>query len=196
MNIFPTGFYASLSNILDDNDQRPNYYTYDYSAISRYVDHYAREDFLKSMIIPVHIRDHWLLCIIDPPQKTIYIIDSLEIRNKHTNVFNNIRLWYQTVLIEHQYDILHHNSSTWTIIDSSNLPSSVPCQRDGSSCGIFVAMTAYYWYQYKILPEASSYGKKETEPESKPSLKSMPRGLLRNFRRICTVLVLSRKVDN
>ena len=35
--------------------------------------------------------------------------------------------------------------------------SSVSRQSDGSSCGIFVAMTAYNWYQYRRLPGKNVY---------------------------------------
>jgi Ulp1 family protease len=90
-------------------------------------------------------------CIIDPLYETIYTIDSL--RKNNSYITSNILRWYQTELNKHDYDI---NVSTWNIINSSNLPSSVPRQRDGSSCGIFVAMTAYYWYKYRRLHDKNT----------------------------------------
>ena len=133
-----TEFYVTLTNTLDDNTLRAGYNTYDFDAISRFTDHYSRDDFLKCTIIPVHVRDHWLLCIIDPLYETIYTIDSL--RKNNSTVTSNILQWYQTELTNHDYDIAEYNVSTWNIINSSNLPSSVPRQRDGSSCSIFVAI--------------------------------------------------------
>ena len=169
INILPTTFYASLSNTLDDNLLRPRHNTYNFSAIRTYVDHYTREDFLKSTIIPVHIRDHWLLCIIDPPQKTIYFIDSL--RKTNTVVMNYILQWYQTELIEHGYDLLEYNTISWTIINSLNVPLYVPRQRDGSSCGIFVCMTAFYWYKYKRLPHKNNDWNESNINSLRPNLR-------------------------
>lgn len=169
MNILRTGFYASLSNTLDDNEQRTDYNTYNYEAITRYVDHYTDGDFLKCTIIPIHIRDHWLLCIINPSQKTMYFIDSL--RKNNLIVKNYIITWYQTELEKHHYNMLHHNITTWTIIDSSNLPSSVPKQTDGSSCGIFLAMTAYYWYHYNILPDKNVHWNENNINSLTPNLR-------------------------
>jgi Ulp1 family protease len=154
MNILGTAFYVTLTNTLDDDTQRPGYNTYNFAAISTYTSHYTREDFFKCTIIPVHVTDHWLLCIIDPLNTTIYIIDSL--RKNNTNIISNIVQWYQTELINHDYDIAQINVNSWNIINSSNIPSSVPRQRDGSSCGIFVSMTAYYWYRYRRLPDKNT----------------------------------------
>jgi Ulp1 family protease len=70
MNILRTEFYVSLTNTLDDNALRPGYNTYDFDAVSRFTDHYSPDNFLKCTIIPVHVRDHWLLCIIDPLYET------------------------------------------------------------------------------------------------------------------------------
>jgi hypothetical protein len=57
-----------------------------------------------------------------------------------SSVTSNILRWYQTELTNHDYDIAEYKVSTWNIINSSKLPSSVPRQRDGSSCSIFVAI--------------------------------------------------------
>lgn len=169
MNILPTSFYATLTNTLDDDARRPAYNTYNFEAISQYTNHYMREDFLKCGIIPVHVRNHWLLCIIDPLHKTIYVIDSL--RKNNTTVIANIIQWYQTELMNHNYDIIEHNVNAWNIITSVNLPSTVPRQRDGSSCGIFVVMTAYYWYQFRRLPHNITDWNEENVNSRTPNLR-------------------------
>jgi Ulp1 family protease len=99
MNILRTEIYVTLTNTSDDNTLRPGYNTYDFDAVSRFTDHYSRDDFLKCTIIPVHVRDHWLLCIIDPLYETIYTIDSL--RKNNSYITSNILRWYQTELNKH-----------------------------------------------------------------------------------------------
>jgi hypothetical protein len=84
MNILRTEFHVTLTNTLDHN------------TLSRFTDHYSRGDFLKCTTIPVHIRDHRLLCIIDPLYETI---DSL--RKNNSYVTSNILRWYQTELTNH-----------------------------------------------------------------------------------------------
>lgn len=45
-----------------------------------------------------------------------------------------------------------YNVYTWVILKENNLPESLATQRDSSRCGIFVAMTAFYWYKFIRLP--------------------------------------------
>ena len=45
-----------------------------------------------------------------------------------------------------------YNVYIWEILKENKLPGSLPTQRDSSSCGIFVAMTAFYWYKFNRLP--------------------------------------------
>ena len=41
---------------------------------------------------------------------------------------------------------------SWQLINHVNIPKYVPKRTDGSSCGIFVLITAFYWYNYQRLP--------------------------------------------
>ena len=42
------------------------------------------------------------------------------------------------------------NIYTWHVINKINLPFAVPKQTDGSSCGIFLVMSAYSWYMFRL----------------------------------------------
>ena len=60
-------------------------------------------------------------------------------------------------MILHNYDASinsDHNISNWEVV--VNHPT-VPRQVDGSSCGVFVSMTAYHWLIYHTLPSRNDW---------------------------------------
>lgn len=154
-NILNHTFYTTLTNTSYDDASDPQWNTYDYNQVQNYTDHYTTENILKNFIIPIHVPSHWLLCIIDPPMKTIYIIDSL--RHNNSNVLKNIQTWYKSELQRFNYDTSvnsEYDILTWHIINENNLPSYVPVQNDSTSCGIFLVIFAFYWYTFHRLPNS------------------------------------------
>ena len=153
MNIFHTAFYGLLTTTLPGYANTPQYNTYNMDSVKTFSDHLSRTDFLKPFVIPIYIPGHWLLCIIDPEMKTYYIIDSM--RHNNETITENIRKWYKSEMLRLNYDVSHnldYDIYSWQLINQVNIPLHVPKQTDGSSCGIFVLMTAFDWYNYQRLP--------------------------------------------
>ena len=153
MNILHTPFYGLLSTTLPGHVNTPQYNSYNKHAVKTFTDHLVPVDFLKTFLIPIYIPGHWILCIIDPRYKNYYIIDSM--RHNNNEVIENIRKWYKSEMERPNYDVSPNSDYdiySWHLINNINIPNHVPIQTDGSSCGIFVLMTAYYWYNYQRLP--------------------------------------------
>ena len=156
INVFNTSFYARLLNTFHNDASHPEWNTYNYTAVTNYTTHFTRTDILKTSIIPIHIPNHWLLCIIEPSTKTFFIIDSL--RHQNLDIVLNIRMWYNSELERLNYNTSSNSEfyiDNWNLVTSNNLPSHVPRQQDSSSCGVFVLMCAFYWYKYNRLPNCN-----------------------------------------
>jgi Ulp1 family protease len=126
------------------------------NAVRTFSNHFTVEDFLKLFLIPIHIPGHWMLCILDPLNKTYYIVDSR--RNNNVAVTENIRKWYKIEMERLNYDVSHESDYDiylWRLINLIDIPSHVPKQSDSSSCSIFVLTTAFYWYHYQRLPNST-----------------------------------------
>lgn len=81
MNILRTTFYPTLVNTASNDSTVPEWNTFEYNADTEFTRHSRRLDILKDSIIPIHIPGHWLLCIINPTMKRIYIVNSLHHSN-------------------------------------------------------------------------------------------------------------------
>ena len=85
--------------------------------------------------------------------KTYYIIDSM--RHDNEEITENIRKWYKSEMQRLNYDVSDNSDYdiySWQLINHVNIPQYVPKQTDSSSCGIFVLITSFYWYNYQRLP--------------------------------------------
>ena len=79
-------------------------------------------------------------------------------RHNNSQLTENIRKWYKSEMQRLNYDVSHESDYdiySWHLVNDINIPQHVPIQSDGSSCGIFVLMTAFYWYHYQRLPNKS-----------------------------------------
>lgn len=88
VNVLNTFFYVLLTNTTDRHENQPEWNTYNYNAVREFKSHYTKEDLLKDTIIPIHIPQHWLLCIISLSTQKIYVFDSL--RKNRINILQNI----------------------------------------------------------------------------------------------------------
>ena len=84
MNILRTTFYPTLVNTASNDSTVPEWNIFEYNADTEFTRHSRRLDILKDSIIPIHIPGHWLLCIINPTMKRIYIVNSLHHSNALT----------------------------------------------------------------------------------------------------------------
>ena len=172
MNVFNTSFYPKLVNTFHNDATCPGWNTYDYNGVTQYTNHFSREDILKTTIIPIHIPGHWLLCIIDPGMQTFYFIDSL--RHLNIVIIQNIHTWFNSELERLNYNTSHNLSFciyNWNLVNSNNLPSYVPRQHDSTSCGVFVLMFAFYWYNFNKLPDLNIDWNSNDINSSSPNLR-------------------------
>lgn len=80
----------------------------------------------KSILIPVHLRNHWIFVNLDLKRRKVMIFDSL--RCDRVNVGNKIKKW-----IEWCY--LKRNE---TVVFEVETMKDIPRQENGNDCGIFV----------------------------------------------------------
>jgi hypothetical protein len=105
---------------------------------------------LGDIFIPIHRPGHWICCILSPRLKTIYLIDSM--RGEHLEVIEFCKEWYKE-----EYKLRQNGNisdvENWTVITGAIALNNENCplQTDGTSCGVFVAMTALFWIRERRL---------------------------------------------
>jgi Ulp1 family protease len=127
INILRTTFYPLLLNTASNDSTVPEWNTFNYNAVREFTSQDTRLDILKETIIPIHIPGHWLLCIINPTTKKIYIVDSL--RHNNANIIKYIREWFILEMNRLEYGTSQnseYNIYTWEILKENNLPDSLP----------------------------------------------------------------------
>lgn len=134
--IFNTYFYAILNR----------------TGIQKSVDNFKENEiFEKDMIlIPIHLRNHWIMIKIDNNERKIEVFDSMMGYHKH--VANTIKDWIETLYLE-KLDI--------EISYGINQRYEIPQQRNGNDCGVFVL---FYLRKYVL--------ENEKEPTFRKSIKS------------------------
>jgi Ulp1 family protease len=153
--VLESSFYPLLTHAEGTSQGNEVRNIYDFDNVVRYTNEYSREDFLKDIIIPVHLPHHWIIVLLIPSEKKIILIDSM--RKKRDEVIKNIKLWYTEHMQLFNCDLSEssdHNISNWKLIEEH---PEVPIQNDGSSCGVFVCMTAYHWLIYHTLPSTNDW---------------------------------------
>ena len=86
----------------------------------------SADEFLKTFIIPIHIPGHWLLCMIDPVNKTYHIIDCM--LHNNSQLTENIRKWYKSEMQRLNYDVSHESDYDMPPLNHSNIASTgEPC---------------------------------------------------------------------
>ena len=71
-------------------------------------------------------------------------------------------------MINREFDINkeEYNIYKWKDFDHKNIPNTVPKQTDGTSCGVFVILTAKHWYDSGSLPdEVEDWDQKDVDAE-------------------------------
>ena len=98
---------------------------------------------------------HWILAIIIPTQSRIYIVDSN--RGYHNDVAQLLMRWYTYLVLSKRGTQEQADTSLWRTIQAQHLPKDLPRQYDGTSCGVFTSITAYYWLQHRRLPNLRDF---------------------------------------
>ena len=103
------------------------------------------------IFIPIHRPGHWICCILCPRIKKIYLVDSY--RNDHRSCIQHIKSWYKQEFSLRQLGAIS-DIDNWDVITGQLLNNQIhncPQQRDGTSCGVYVCITALYWITQKKL---------------------------------------------
>ena len=89
------------------------------------------------VLIPIHVRVHWILALIDMKQKTVVLLDSLGGRHSHHYGLEIIEYLRREHADKHSTKF-SFNTDEWQIIDRCNVPQ----QNNGSDCGVFTCQYA------------------------------------------------------
>ncbi|XP_015726576.1 sentrin-specific protease 2 isoform X2 [Coturnix japonica] len=90
------------------------------------------------ILIPIHLRSHWTLVVVDVRKKTITYFDSFG--KKGNKICETVLQYLQEESWEKQKVKL--SSSEWTL--RSMEPHEIPQQSNGSDCGVFMCKYADY----------------------------------------------------
>nr|XP_060624019.1 sentrin-specific protease 2 isoform X2 [Anolis sagrei ordinatus] len=119
---FSTFFYPKLSSA-------------GYNAVRRWtkeVDLFQHD----LILVPIHIRVHWALVVIDMRRETIKYFDSMG-QSGHNICMKLLQYLQDESKVKRNLEI---NPSSWTLY--SMKPNEIPQQRNGSDCGVFVCKYA------------------------------------------------------
>lgn len=109
----------------------------------QYTAHWTADDLQRDIIVPINLENtHWIFVKLDPRAKFFYIVDSY--RNERIRVQNLIRNWYKEFYNTKNRSNVPCDIDTWYVVWGEQLPQNLPRQLDGTSCGVFVAITVYY----------------------------------------------------
>ena len=124
-------------------------------VVGEFTSHLTLNDLNRDMIIPVYRPSHWILVILSPRTETIYIYDSY--RQPHNNVKERLLNWYEDVRAE-KSNGLRISTRSWTCVAGDRIPNhKLARQYDGTSCGVFVCITAAYLIQHKRIPTPKEF---------------------------------------
>lgn len=87
-------------------------------------------------ILPLHLltRHHWILMIVDTRNHMLLLIDSMRRKRSSLHIFNSILSLVNIIDPD-----MAQSDPPWTYY----CPRDVPCQEDGTSCGIHVCIWMY-----------------------------------------------------
>jgi hypothetical protein len=108
-----------------------------------YTAHWTVDDLQRDIIVPINLNNaHWIFVKLDPRAKSFYIVDSYRI--ERTLVQDLIKKWYKELYNSINRSNIPCDIDTWNVVWGQQLPQNLPIQLDGTSCGVFVAITIYY----------------------------------------------------
>lgn len=128
---------------------------YDSENIMRYMQSLSLNQLQRDIILPINISmTHWILGIISPSRERLYVIDSMASSSGHPRVEQNLLQFYNECYALHNEPAVPININNWIVINSV---ASLPTQFDAVNCGVFVAMTAYYYITESRLPTLADF---------------------------------------
>ena len=109
----------------------------------------------KIMIIPINLDNiHWIVSIIDPRKKTIYVLDPYG--SEQTEVAENIQTW-RSWLISTFPNLSDDTYGVVYIIDDIVNQDSA----DVTNCGVYVIMYVIFYIKYGRFPKQSDVDEKD-----------------------------------
>ena len=119
----------------------------------------AGEHLDGDILIPIQpTLNHWILGVVSPATHTIWVLDSFKTRWQ--NISEMLLKW-----VENEFSFYRRNFGdirNWRLLSFDDLPVTTPGviyphQTDGTSCGIFTAIYAFYWVTFRSWPTVENW---------------------------------------
>ncbi|KAJ6621952.1 hypothetical protein B0H10DRAFT_940322 [Mycena sp. CBHHK59/15] len=139
----PTGHYVQLlrtTKKLTEAEKES-----DWQGVLRGSLKWFNEHETQCIIIPIHLRDHWVCCFVDFLRNYLAIYDSLESRvpdndwrrSPHVRVFEIIKEWLQRLFLS------GNSAIDWHEWDIDPCPKNQPYQINTFDCGVYVCFVMH-----------------------------------------------------
>ena len=141
LHIFHTRFYG---------------FEFSYDRVNTFTSHWDAENLLWDTLIPIYLYRHYILIIMQPSSRFIFVLDPL--RGRHSKITNKLCIWYAEVWhhVVTNADNLWPNAE-WKIVWGNELNvRNIPTQHDSVNFGVYVCMYAYYYIIYNKFPNKNN----------------------------------------
>ena len=152
----PCRFYGLLTR--DPRNLRSSYNFSRAAPVTHRV-HLTGEHLNGDILFPIQpTPNHWILGVVSPATHTIWVLDSYKTRWQ--NISDILLRWVQDEFIFYRRDF--GEVGKWRLLSFVDLPVTTPGviyphQTDGTSCGIFTAIYAYYWIKFRSWPTVENW---------------------------------------
>ena len=119
----------------------------------------AGEHLDGDILIPIQpTLNHWILGVVSPATHTIWVLDSFKTRWQ--NISEMLLKWVENEFSFYRRDF--GDIRNWRLLSFVDLPVTTPGviyphQTDGTSCGIFTAIYAFYWMTFRSWPTVENW---------------------------------------
>ena len=159
--ILHTHFYATLTR-----NQRTDRYDYNFDRVKKITHSIFTlgEHLNGDILIPMQpYRNHWILGIIRPETREIWVLDFC--KNSWPKIGENLLRWCQDEFLFYKRDFGDRHQ--WHLKSFQDLPVNAigvpdhPFQTDGTSCGVFVSIYAFYSMTSLSWPTVHDFTQKD-----------------------------------
>ena len=154
--VLSSRFYVQL--MADDSKIPELTNTYHFLHIQNEMDQHGAALLDKDIIIPIFLfkQEHWIIAIISPQSLTVLLINSIQ-DSADERIQRVLERWLGDV---HAHFGKPFELNDWDFFSNRTLPNNRPIQRDETSCGVFVSLTAANWIWYRCLPTTEDWTQK------------------------------------
>ena len=143
--VFPSEFYYMIKDIIDNTEEIK-------TIMKNEMFVNIGDDWMnKIIIIPTNLNNiHWILCIINPYEGNIYVIDPYD--TKQTAVFDTISKW-RSIFLENYPQV--SNKQFQPVYTIPNIPTQN--KKDIDNCGVFISMYTMYLINTNEFPSIQNF---------------------------------------